>query len=111
MNPRLQGSSSGAELNDARDAHDAPRLVSGRLEEKEGFSGLVMGQDEEPEKTQVVDAGLKSMDHCMRLPTSPAPSSFGSLLRPSHKKRLVVFGFRRGFAPTAMTFLLLSTLC
>lgn len=67
MNRRVQGSSSGAELNDA---HDALRLVSGRLDEKEGFPSFTEGHADEPEKKQVVDAGLKSMDHCMRSPTN-----------------------------------------
>lgn len=79
MNRRLQGSSSGAELNDA---HDALPLVSGRLDEKEGFPSFIQSHADESEKKQVVDAGLKSMDHCMHWPTSPVLLALWMLVVP-----------------------------
>ncbi|CAN8104009.1 unnamed protein product [Discula destructiva] len=65
MNRRRRGSGSGAELNDARDA--LPRIVGppGGLDEKAAFSPFANGHDS-PEKKQVVDAGLKSLDHYKR---------------------------------------------
>lgn len=69
MNRRLQGSSSGAELNDARDVLPRISLPRGSPDEKKEFlssNGHVSPvSPQSPEKKQVVDAGLKSLDHCM----------------------------------------------
>lgn len=66
MNRRLPGSSSGVEQAHAH--HVPPRIVTpgegdGDMME---FPGFANGHAS-PEQKQVVDAGLKSLDHCMIL--------------------------------------------
>lgn len=70
MNRRRPGSGSGAELANAR--HVPPRIAipgpgpgaRDRDGDSDEFPSLANGHAS-PEKKQVVDAGLKSLDHCM----------------------------------------------
>lgn len=73
MNRRLHGSSSGAGPNDARDALPRISAPEGSLEEYAEFPSFSDGHAS-PEKKQVVDAGLKSLDHCMRPPAQSCRS-------------------------------------
>lgn len=64
MNRRLPGSSSGAEQANAHDVVPRISIPGGQDGDNEEFPGFANGHGS-PEKKQVVDAGLKSLDHCM----------------------------------------------
>lgn len=64
MNRRLPGSSSGAEQANAHDVVPRISIPGGQDGDNEEFPSLANGHGS-PEKKPVVDAGLKSLDHCM----------------------------------------------
>lgn len=79
MNRRLPGSSSGAEQAKAHDVVPRISIPGGQDGDNEDFPSLANGHSS-PDKKQVVDAGLKSLDHCTFL----LPICNARIGRPGH---------------------------